>query len=180
MEEDEYLLYSDVDVMFFNPIGDLLKEEMGDNDIVFLDNDNALCTGFIFMRNSNRVRKFWEGVVSGYTLKHGDNINTKIFIRDHEIDIKYKLFSSKFFNISMMKYLCQNKYLSNITKDFRYGNGLRSSKQKKSSFVRTYIRLFIEEMKIFSDPIVMFHFNCIIGIDEKEKWLKIVSKELGV
>jgi hypothetical protein len=154
MEGDEYLLYSDVDVIFLKPIKDLLVEEMGDSDIVFSDDDGKICTGFIFMRNNDKVRIFFENIKKNYSLGGGDQMNTRSFARNHKVDIKYKLLSLKFFNIVMVSYLIKdrrtNKFLS---------------------------KLFVKSVELFPDPIVMFHANYLLGIDEKEKWLEMVSKE---
>jgi hypothetical protein len=170
MEEGEYLLYSDVDIVFLNPIKDLLVGELGDNDIIFSDGRGKLCTGFIFMKNNDKVRCFFKNIISNYSLNGGDQKNTKFFIKSGKADIKYKLLSSKFFNISMMRYLSKNKH---------FIENVEHMALKEASFIKNklYIKLFIKEIKTFSDAIVIFHATHLVGIEEKEKWLKMMLEE---
>ena len=172
MKEGECLLFSDVDIIFLNPIKDLLVKEMGDNDILFSDDKGKICTGFIFMKNNDKVRRFFKNIQKNYSMNWGDQRNTRMFVRYHETDVKYKLFSSKFFNIPMMSYLGKDKNFVKDTSDWK----LKEVSSKKDDM---YIKLFAREMKTFLDTIVMFHANYLVSIAEKEKWLKIVLKEFN-
>ena len=60
---DEYLIYSDCDVQFFDKIVDDLLYEIGDNEIAFQDDSTGLCAGFFICKQNNKVKEYFENVL---------------------------------------------------------------------------------------------------------------------
>jgi hypothetical protein len=63
-KETEPFIFSDVDVRFYGPVGDDLARLLGDADMAFQwDGPRGLeCSGFMVLRPSAKLLKFWQGV----------------------------------------------------------------------------------------------------------------------
>ncbi len=61
---DRVFVYSDVDVQFFGGVEELVREALGDLDIVCQrdDPEGTLCTGFFAARGSERLFALWSRV----------------------------------------------------------------------------------------------------------------------
>lgn len=64
VKEEEIFLFSDVDVQYFEPIHEMMRECVADVDIVFQKEfeDIGVNIGFMAMRNSAACRGFWDHV----------------------------------------------------------------------------------------------------------------------
>lgn len=100
-----FLLFSDVDIVFFENIKNQLIDELGKFDLIF-QNDGAsdltlehnLCSGFYFCRINNRIREFFSHMVENYDDSCSDQVNFNRFLANSKV--RYKYLSKRFFNFS--------------------------------------------------------------------------------
>jgi len=67
-------VFSDVDVVFFEPIGAMIETAIRDHDFVFQNDLNGqVCTGFYACRISDRTRSFIEELLQNFDADRGDD-----------------------------------------------------------------------------------------------------------
>ena len=105
------ILLADADTVFLQGSLEIIKQEMGEMDIILqrdstgiqiIDNIMShifdyICAGFVYMKVKNSTRLLYQGVLN-YQLHHywNDQAGLNVCIRHHTINIQWKLFSNKF------------------------------------------------------------------------------------
>jgi hypothetical protein len=90
--ENEFVLFSDVDIIFLNPISDYIKEYM-DYDMVFQKGFGGLNTGFFILKNIPEVRNLLNSVVENCHHYHDDQIALNKLI--NKFNINYTTFNDR-------------------------------------------------------------------------------------
>lgn len=97
VNEDEVVLFSDVDVIFFSKIKSYFKRYQ-EYDMVFQNGIGGLNTGFFTIKNSEEVRKLLKNVVSNCHLFDNDQIALNFLIKSH--NIKFTMFDDEIFSVA--------------------------------------------------------------------------------
>ena len=101
----DYFIYSDIDVQFFNPFHDEILKKLEYNDIVFQsDGPSSVCTGFFACRKTNKCKDFFISVLN--ELKQVEKIKPETeddqtmtqHCLNKNVDIKYTRLSNDYFN----------------------------------------------------------------------------------
>jgi hypothetical protein len=102
---NEYLVFSDVDVVFFKNIRDRLLDELGDFDIAFQSDSGGsdvhsnLCCGFFICRVNDNTRSFFLKMMNNYNSEFSDQQNLNYFLKlDNRLH--WKALPKEFFNFS--------------------------------------------------------------------------------
>jgi hypothetical protein len=91
-EQDEIILFCDVDIIFLGSIENYLKKYF-DHDMVFQDGFGGLNTGFFLLKNKENVRILLKKVIENCHKYHDDQITLNHFIS--KSNIKYTTFDKK-------------------------------------------------------------------------------------
>lgn len=98
-----FVVFSDVDVIFFKNMKDDLIKELNDYDMAFQsDSGNCfdnLCCGFFICRVNERTRNFFINLLTVYNDKYTDQQNLNFLLKSEEL-LKFKSLSKNFFNLS--------------------------------------------------------------------------------
>jgi len=89
LNEDEVVLFSDVDIIFLSPVKEYLDQYI-EYDMVFQEGFGGLNTGFFIMKNKKPVRDLLKSVIYNCHLYHDDQVTLNYLIRDSEL--KYTTF----------------------------------------------------------------------------------------
>lgn len=92
-EENEILLFSDVDIVFLKPIKEYLNNYLN-YDMVFQKGYDGLNTGFFILKNTIDVRNLLLDVINNCHLYHDDQIALNDIIQRHP-EIKYTNFDDR-------------------------------------------------------------------------------------
>lgn len=92
-EENEVMLFSDVDIIFLKPIKDYLNGYL-DYDMVFQKGYGGLNTGFFLLKNKEEVRNLLKNVINNCHFYHDDQIALNDIIQKYTT-IKYTNFDDK-------------------------------------------------------------------------------------
>lgn len=138
----EYVLFSDMDVIFVDKVKNKIEQALKDKDIVFqIDNKKGTyCTGFFAARTNDRVKDFFNYYLEKYNLGKDDQDNM-YSILNIRIDTSLRVggLPREFFSIWRV-------------------NGCS--------------RYYGGEIAIPTYPIVVFHTNWTIGKENKLKLLE--------
>ena len=83
-EEDETVLFCDVDIIFLGPIKDYLGN-YDQYDMSFQEGHGGLNTGFFIMKNNQKVRNLLDLVVKNCHMYHDDQITLNFLIKNTEL-----------------------------------------------------------------------------------------------
>jgi hypothetical protein len=93
--ENDFVLFSDVDIIFIKPINEYLKNYQ-QYDAVFQKGYNFLNTGFFMLKNTKKIRDFFNNAVNEIPKYHDDQVAiNKMIVRS---DIKYTTFDDRILN----------------------------------------------------------------------------------
>jgi hypothetical protein len=92
VNEDEFVLFSDVDVIFLKPIQNYLSQYF-DYDIVFQNGFGGLNTGFFLLKNNKDVKELLQDVINNCHLYDNDQITLNNVIPNH--NIKFGIFGNE-------------------------------------------------------------------------------------
>ena len=100
---DDFFIWSDVDIEFYKPFIDQCLEELSDNDIAFekgLDENlkNEYCPGFFISRINQKTKKFFQKLKETYGSYPCDKESINQNLKTQDIAITY--LSDKFLNAS--------------------------------------------------------------------------------
>jgi hypothetical protein len=145
LNKDEYFIFSDIDIQFFNKFDEIIENLLQDNDFLF-QNDHAagLCTGFFVAKKNRKVKKILKNAIKYFEL--GDQPSIQEALRRNP-KVKYKLLPDEFFTIGLY---C--------------GKTPWKSEQERKIF----------NFKI-PDNIIMHHANWTNGIKNKLRLLSLVK-----
>jgi len=99
--ENEIVVFSDVDVSFYDDIKDDLVECLGDRDICFLKDHNSnvgRCGGFFVLKNNNKMRSFFAEVLEKLSSYQEEAVTfetseqstiNNLFIKRHDVSWEY-------------------------------------------------------------------------------------------
>jgi hypothetical protein len=94
---DQYFIWSDVDIEFYSSFVQQCVDELGDYDIAFQEGVNEeYCAGFFICKINNNTKRFFELIKNNYS-KYSCDQNA---INDNIKEVKGKFLSRDFFNIS--------------------------------------------------------------------------------
>jgi hypothetical protein len=100
--DQEIVVHSDCDILYFKNCENIIKEELNDNDIIFQWDSSGVCMGFFAAKNSKRVIDFFEKIRTDLHLHQDDQFCANAVISSTEFsDLKIAIFSNKFFTIGM-------------------------------------------------------------------------------
>lgn len=96
-EENEVVLFCDVDIVFLGSIKDYLNEYL-DYDMVFQEGYGGLNTGFFIMKNNQKVRDLLDSVVKNCHMYHDDQITLNFLIKNTQL--KYGIFDVRVMSVA--------------------------------------------------------------------------------
>jgi hypothetical protein len=77
-EQNELLLFTDVDISFYGALRDDLASQLGDKDICFMKDHNSdelgRCGGFFVTRQTNKMKEFFESVLKRLSSHTDENV----------------------------------------------------------------------------------------------------------
>jgi len=106
----DYFIFSDIDVQFFNPFHEEILEKLKDNDIAFQDDGpSSVCTGFFASKKTDKCKNFFTNVLDELKKvqktypdcyrKHADDQRmTQFCLNKITNNIKYIKLSHNYFN----------------------------------------------------------------------------------
>lgn len=148
--ESQWLVFSDVDIVFFKNIKHELFNELGDVDIIFQSDSGCgdplrnLCCGFFMCKVNELTRTFFKLMMEEYSDKHTDQQNLNFFL-SNQTKLKFTALSKNFFNLSF------------ISHEIWDGHG---------------------DIRFPEYPILMYHANFTVGIANKETLLRSFSSRM--
>jgi len=92
-DENETILFSDVDIIFLNPIKSYLKK-YSNYDMVFQKGYDGLNTGFFLLKNKDSVRNLLKNVINNCHQYHDDQLALNDIITKYN-DINYTTFDDR-------------------------------------------------------------------------------------
>jgi GR25 family glycosyltransferase involved in LPS biosynthesis len=97
--DDDYFIFSDIDIQFFNAFDEKIVDLLQDNDIIF-QNDYAAgaCTGFFICRKTNIMKNFFNKAIDLFYQNDQTTIQNTLQIFPN---IKYKVLPQEFFTYGM-------------------------------------------------------------------------------
>ena len=167
-KDGEFLLYSDVDIIFLENISDRLSLEMGDNDIVFSRDYNkwisynSYCTGFMLIRKSQKIIDMFKELLDRYVNDKDDQDLMNVIIKEF-CDIKYTFLSDYFFNIPLIEVSGKLGFLGVVLKE------MNMSYKDKPGIAETIFKVAKQDKR------GLFHANFLKGVEDKEFILEIVK-----
>lgn len=170
-EGDDYLVFSDCDIRFFEDVGADIAERMNHHDFLALD-DNSLCTGFMAIRADDRARFMWEWVARKLPGFGCDQPTANAFIRGQERCAR--LFSlvprlSRLGPLGRRTRHCAIR--SGKLPRIEYFNHMHLGTEPSIWDGRTPIRISPDQL----GRIRMVHANYTVGIANKERLLETVG-----
>jgi hypothetical protein len=97
IDENEIVLFSDVDVIFMSKIEEYFNK-FKEFDMVFQNGIGGLNTGFFLVKNNNQVKKLLEEVIDKCHLFDNDQIALNSLIKNHPI--KFTMFGNEIFSVA--------------------------------------------------------------------------------
>lgn len=99
--DDEYFIFSDVDVQFFKPIWNLGIKALEHHDIVF-QNDyyGAQCTGFFYCRNNKRTKQLFSEALKIHEQYRDDQTSIQAVL-NFIPELKHALLPKEYFTYGM-------------------------------------------------------------------------------
>ena len=150
LDDNDILIFTDVDVIFLKPYKDLFLKELGDSDIIFQSDTGTVCMGVFCCRVSNKTRFFFKELLDllnkdASTLKKfkHDQQAANLMLTSKNYNLDVKLFSHKVFNCGFLGKLYKGE----------------------------------DEVK-FPNDMVLLHANFTIGLDNKIKLIKMALDQL--
>lgn len=92
VDENEFVLFSDVDIIFLKPIKNYLTQYF-EYDIVFQNGFGGLNTGFFLLKNNNVIKKLLQDVIENCYLYDNDQITLNNVIKNH--NVKFSMFGDE-------------------------------------------------------------------------------------
>lgn len=145
---EDYFIFSDIDIQFFNPILKFTDTVLKRYDVVFQNDYNGnQCTGFFYCRKNKNTKRIFERALEINKQMHVDgirNVDDQVAVQHvlntESADIRHALLPKEFFTYGM----------------FRTGHWSRD-----------------KEFKLPKN-IIMHHSNWVSGIDNKLNLLQVV------
>jgi hypothetical protein len=106
----DYFIFSDIDVQFFSPFHEEIYEKLKDNDIAFQDDGPySICTGFFACKKTNKCKDFFIHVLDELkkiqktkpdcSQSHADDQRMMQYcLMNKNVDIKYTKLPYNYFN----------------------------------------------------------------------------------
>jgi hypothetical protein len=105
----DFFIYSDVDIQFFNPFHEEIYEKLKDNDMAFQDDGPfSVCTGFFACKKTHKCKSFFIHVLDELKKvqktkpdcfqSHADDQRMTQYCLNKNVDIKYTKLSHNYFN----------------------------------------------------------------------------------
>ncbi|RBL89640.1 putative nucleotide-diphospho-sugar transferase [Chitinophaga flava] len=105
LTDAEYVVFSDVDIIFFDDIRYEIINELAHDDIAFqndggeLSINHNLCCGFFICKIHSQTRAFFNALLSNYNDRYTDQQNMNYFLKNSS-GVQYKPLSKRFYNLS--------------------------------------------------------------------------------
>jgi|GEM_PF-3154718 hypothetical protein len=153
---DRLFFYSDVDIIFLQPILEIALNCLGDRDFVVQQGwpRNLLCAGFFVMRSNEKTLKLIE--IAMDLLEKGN-------CPDDQAAIQTALHQFK-----------QGEIAWGFLPSLQFPNGRRVLKKTRRGNRDLYS---LDSEIILDDSIVLFHANCCIGLENKYHFLDRVQEQ---
>ncbi len=152
---NQVFFYSDVDIIFLNPILQAALKYLGDKDFVIQQGwpRNMICAGFLVMRGNERTLNL--------ILRALELMKTNAKIHDQKaIQI-------------ILERLTPHEIVWDFLPSLQFPNGRRILKNLQNGK-----ELYSPESEIeLDDSLLLFHANCTIGLSNKYHFLKRVQEE---
>tara|TARA_R100000700_G_scaffold34984_1_gene43326 strand:+ start:1211 stop:1873 length:663 start_codon:yes stop_codon:yes gene_type:complete len=71
---NDYFIFADTDIVFYNDFIDDLKESLGDKDIACQEDCNSLCAGFFIARGNDKNKKLFTEIYNNFTEMVNDQV----------------------------------------------------------------------------------------------------------
>ncbi len=111
-ETNEYFIFSDIDVQFFQPITKQAPEILKNCDIAFQDDYGPVCTGFFYCRVNEKTKDLFNEGLKILNSFRDDQDCINFILKNKMIpNIKYKLLPEEYFTYG--KYASQRGMLWN-------------------------------------------------------------------
>lgn len=98
LKENDIMIHTDSDIVFFKPFKHDLLNEMGNADIIFQSDVGTACMGFFACKVCSKTIEFFNTLLAELDQHYHDQEAVNHMIRSRKYDINIKLFSHKFFN----------------------------------------------------------------------------------
>lgn len=99
LDDDDILIFTDPDVIFFKPYKDLFLKEMGSADIIFQSDCGTVCMGVFCCKVSNKTKFFFKDLLDNINHFNHDQDAANYLLKNKNYDnLKLKLFSHKVYN----------------------------------------------------------------------------------
>ncbi|MEI8365603.1 MAG: putative nucleotide-diphospho-sugar transferase, partial [Parachlamydiaceae bacterium] len=153
---NQIFFYSDIDIIFLKPVLEVALTHLGDNDFVVQQGwpQNALCAGFFVMRGNEKTLKLITTALRLLQKKEciDDQVALQMALKSFgPEEIAWKFLPSE-----------------------QFPNGrrvLKNSNGMTRQIASTDFEIALD------DSIVLFHANCVVGLDKKYQFLKRVQEE---
>jgi hypothetical protein len=95
---DEYFIYSDLDVQFFQPITPLAQKVLAKHDIVFQNDSNGVrCAGFFYCRKTESTKKLFQKTLEIIGKHRDDQPAIHEILTNELVDVKTAFLPPQFF-----------------------------------------------------------------------------------
>ncbi len=169
-------VFSDPDILFITKINDHLSKIKKNQDILFQEDRDMICTGFFICRANKKTLKFWQNVRShirlsnaddqdcaNYLLKQGEGLITTVIAKVlQKKSNEWRIIRNKMGdNRARVKWDYLSKQFYSPGRDL---DGKVWNQGKQLSIPKN---------------IVLYHANWTIGTENKIQHLKIVKRQLS-
>jgi hypothetical protein len=109
MQENDILIYCDIDVIFIKPFKDFLLKELGNNDIVFQQDRKDVCAGLFCCRVNERTKELIEKSKNLTITKSSDQAAINYILNSKLVEnISYKFLPRQIYNFGFNPCFDQN------------------------------------------------------------------------
>jgi len=85
--DNDYFIFADTDIIFYNPFIDDLKKTLGDRDLACQEDCNSLCAGFFIARGNDKNKKLFTEIYNNFT----EMVNDQVALNHFKDMVDYKL-----------------------------------------------------------------------------------------
>lgn len=89
--KDDYFIFADTDIIFYQPFIEDLLEEVKGYDIACQEDCNSLCAGFFIARGNDANKKLFTEIYNNFT----QMVNDQVALNQFKDMVKYKLLNKK-------------------------------------------------------------------------------------
>ena len=89
--KDDYFIFADTDIVFYQPFIEDLKNAIGDGDIACQEDCNSLCAGFFIARGNNKNKKLFTEIYNNFR----QMVNDQVALNHFKDMVSYKFLNRK-------------------------------------------------------------------------------------